>query len=92
MLALVLRQVPRVLEGAVALRAMKRPLARVRELVPPDVRRARERLPARFARERLLFAERQSGFAFIVRRFCFADLNGCEYLIGAAGRRRELGL
>lgn len=91
-LALVLRQVPRVLEGAVALRAVKRPLAGVRELVPPDVRRARERLPARFARERLLFAERQSSWALIVGRFCSAGLNGCEYIIGAAGGRRELGL
>lgn len=35
--ALVLRQIPRMLEGAVASRAVKRPLPRVGELVSPDV-------------------------------------------------------
>ena len=50
-LGLVLGQVPRVLEGAVALRAVERPLARVRELVAPHVRCARECPAARVTRQ-----------------------------------------
>lgn len=45
-LALVLSEVPRVLEGLVAVRATEGSLARVDQLVPPHVRRARERLAA----------------------------------------------
>lgn len=56
MFTLVFGQIPRVLEGPVALRAVKRSLSGVRELVSPDVRRPGERLTACFTREGLLFA------------------------------------
>lgn len=53
---LVFGQIPRVLEGSVTLRAVKRSLSGVSELVSPDVRRPGERLTARVAREGLLSA------------------------------------
>lgn len=101
MFALVFGQIPRVLEGAVALRAVKRPLSGVSELVSPDVGRAGERLAACFTRERLLSALslRHVHFALIVELLCFALLcvsfgekfNGCKDFIGAGRRRRECG-
>lgn len=89
------------LEGAITLRAVERPLPSVCELVPPHVRHARERLTARFARRDLLLDVRlrYTDFALIVRWFWFTllcisqreELDGRTYLISAAGRRRKLG-
>ena len=58
-LALVLGQVPGVLEGPVAAGAVERSLPGVRELVSPHVRCAGEGLSARFAREALLLSFRR---------------------------------
>lgn len=81
MFALVLGQVPRVLEGSLAERAVKRSLSGVGELMPPHVRASGERLTTRFARQRLLPARGlgQVEFASTVRLFrlvlsCFAVL------------------
>lgn len=53
MLALMLGQVPRVLEGPLAQRAVERPLPSVGELVSPDVRSPGEGLTARVTRQGL---------------------------------------
>lgn len=53
-LALMLGQIPRVLEGSLAQRAVEGPLSGVGELVPPDVRGPGERLPARLTGQSLL--------------------------------------
>lgn len=56
MFALMLGQVPRVLEGSLAQRAVERSLPCVGELVSPDVGGPGERLTARFTRQGLLSA------------------------------------
>lgn len=67
MFALMLGQVPRVLEGSLAQRAMERPLSSVGELVSPHVRGPGKCLPARFTRQSLLPAGlRRAEFALIV--------------------------
>lgn len=90
MLALVLRQIPGVLEGPVALRAVERSLPGVRQLVPLHIRRTGERLPARFTRQRLLSAETQKNAIIPLRTsLCVSfreKLDGGKYLI-RAGRR-----
>lgn len=100
MLVLVLDQVPRVLEGAVTLRAAERSLPGVRELVSPDVRRAGERLAARFTRQGFPSAVRPSDVAgavaraLITRPLCVSSgekLNRREYFISTGGRRCKFG-
>lgn len=98
---LVFGQIPRVLEGSVALRAVKRSLSGVSELVSPDVRRPGERLPARVTREGLLSAlrVRHIYFALSVRLLFFALLcvsfgekfNGSKNFIRARGGWGEFG-
>lgn len=68
--ALMLGQVPRVLEGALAQRAVEGPLSRVGELVPPDVRGPGERLAARLAGQSLVPARGlgRAAFAVALRR------------------------
>lgn len=97
MLHLVLGQVPRILEGPLAVRAVERPLARVGELVSFDVRRAGECLAACFAGVaiwsdlRLKLRLRRGGFLLAVRLLCAAlsctalgeKFNGGEDLVRA---------
>lgn len=68
MFALMLGQVPRVLEGSLAQRAVKRSLSGVGELVAPDVRGPGKRLTTRSTRQGLLPARglRRAEFALIV--------------------------
>lgn len=94
MFALVLRQIPRVLEGSVTLRAVKRSLSRVSELVSPDIRRPGERLTARFACERSLTAvQLRNTLSALLSLLCFSlprassgkKFNRCKYFICAGG-------
>lgn len=68
MFALMLGQVPRVLEGSLAQRAVKRSLSSVGELVPPDVRGPGKCFTTRFTRQSLLPAGglRHADFALII--------------------------
>lgn len=89
MLALMLGQIPRMLESPLALRAVKRPLSGMSELMPPDVRRPGERLTTGFTGESLLSAVKHFPSTFIVHRLCSAllcvssgeKLYGCKYFI-----------
>lgn len=75
MLTLVLGQVPRVLEGLLAVRAVERPLARMGELVSFDVGRASEGFAARFTGVGVLSAQRPvRGSVFLDVRQLFAAL------------------
>lgn len=68
MFALMLGQVPRVLEGSLAQRAVERSLPSVGELVSPDVRGPGERLTAGFTRQGLspAWGVRRPEFPWIV--------------------------
>lgn len=97
MFAFVLCQIPGVLEGSAALRAVKRSFSGVSQLVSPDVRRAGERLAACFAGEsfpssvwlRLSTARiRLSGFLLLCVS-SWEKFDGSKNLISAGGRRRE---
>lgn len=68
MFALMLGQVPRVLEGSLAQRAVERSLPSVGELVSPDIRGPGECLTTRFTRQGLSAAwgVRHPEFSWIV--------------------------
>lgn len=94
MFALVLCQIPGVLKGSVTLRAAKRSLSGVRELVPSHVGRPSKLLPTCFARQRSQSAVTLgiAGVAPGKRSLSISfreKLDGRKYFIGAGGRRCE---
>lgn len=104
MFTLVLGQVPRILEGPLAVRAVERPLARVGELVSFNVGRAGECLAACFAGVGLwsdlrLRLRRGGGVLLAVRLLSGAlpraalgeKFNGGEDLVRAGRGQRQLG-
>lgn len=90
MLALMLGQVPRVLEGSLAQRAVERSLPGVGELVSPDVRGTGERLPARFTRQGLspAWGVRRPEFPRIVWLSHFVPFSFCFALFWVSHREK----